>query len=185
MHWDTVLARYREFIGAPCVVRGELRDAGAVNADGVVERIEAFMARHRFLRDYGPTAIAGDYHERLVAAGCKWPPKPDTPAWHWRRATLLANFDYMCRYCGRPAMPTGSRTHALRMEVEHIHPKSKASPETVDPERWENLTVACRSCNVVKGQADLNVFVTELVELAEAVARQRSQLEELAKKPSQ
>ncbi|MCC3428585.1 MAG: HNH endonuclease, partial [Microcoleus sp. PH2017_04_SCI_O_A] len=53
------------------------------------------------------------------------------------RQYLLEKWGRKCAYCGIKNTP---------LEVEHIHPKSKGGSSRVS-----NLTLACRNCNLAKG----------------------------------
>jgi len=50
---------------------------------------------------------------------------------------LLQKWGHACAYCGRQNVP---------LEIEHIIPKSRGGTDRVS-----NLTIACRDCNVAKG----------------------------------
>lgn len=171
--WDSVLTRYADFLSKPCIVRGKAKDQARSNPGRVVRQVQEFLERYPFVSAWSPSSIPNDYFLALQSAGCTWPPRSNSPAWHWRRAALLSNAGYKCEYCGRSALPTRSRKHALRMEVEHKEAKSKKSKKSKksNPETWKNLTVACRSCNLIKGQAERVPFVEELMDLAAAVMR--------------
>ena len=154
-----------------CIVRGERGRLSAGKIEAVVTGLNAFLDENSFLNGVSPSQVEEAHRLMVIAAGCAWPPKSGTPAWHWRRATLLTQKNYTCEYCGRTAGPSGTRGHALRMEVDHIRAKSRFENDRGAAEEWSNLTVACRSCNVVKGQADVDVFKSELIDLAQAVMR--------------
>jgi len=169
--WKTALAEYRKYLRTPCFVQGDLVDADPLDADADVSKVGRFIEGHAFLSQVAPEEITDAQCQLLAQAGCTWPPESGTAAWHWRRATLLTQKNYTCEYCGRTAGPSGTRGHALRMEVDHIRAKSRFENDRGAAEEWSNLTVACRSCNVVKGQADVDVFKSELIDLAQAVMR--------------
>lgn len=57
------------------------------------------------------------------------------------RQYLLEKWGRKCAYCGVENTP---------LEVEHIHPKSKGGSSRVS-----NLTIACRNCNLAKGNRDI------------------------------
>lgn len=55
-----------------------------------------------------------------------------------KRFKILSKFNFTCQYCGRKAPE-------VILHVDHIHPKSKGGNNNE-----ENLTVACRDCNLGK-----------------------------------
>lgn len=56
------------------------------------------------------------------------------------RRNLLLRDENRCQYC--------ARTPPLRdLNIDHVMPRSRGGPDT-----WENLVVACRRCNLVKGR---------------------------------
>lgn len=62
------------------------------------------------------------------------------------RQYLLEKWGRKCAYCGIKNTP---------LEVEHIHPKSKGGSSRVS-----NLTLACRNCNLAKGNRDITDFIS-------------------------
>lgn len=91
------------------------------------------------------------------------------PMWmkHLWRVIVLDRGDYTCEYCGRNASAVHkAEKRTLRLELDHRDARSKSGLG------WSlaNITVACRSCNVMKGQMDRERFVAELKSLAVAVA---------------
>ena len=62
------------------------------------------------------------------------------------RQYLLEKWGRKCAYCGVENTP---------LEVEHIHPKSKGGSSRVS-----NLTIACRNCNLAKGDRDIKDFLS-------------------------
>ena len=60
------------------------------------------------------------------------------------REYLLEKFHRKCAYCGKENVP---------LEIEHITPKSRGGPNTVD-----NLTIACHSCNQKKNNLTAEEF---------------------------
>lgn len=92
---------------------------------------------------------------------------------HFQRAFLLNAAGYTCLYCGRTAWgvyaeDTGlPERRTLRFEVDHrITRRRLRDPKRFDP---ENLVVACRSCNAIKGEMPEDAFRRELASLATAV----------------
>lgn len=63
------------------------------------------------------------------------------------REYLLEKWGRACVYCGAKDVP---------LEVDHIHPSSKGGSDRVS-----NLTLACRECNLAKGNSDVNEFVRD------------------------
>lgn len=62
-----------------------------------------------------------------------------------KRFNLLKKFGFRCQYCG--ATPQDG----AKLEIDHIIPKSKGGKNND-----ENLTVACRDCNMGKGGELIN-----------------------------
>jgi len=62
------------------------------------------------------------------------------------RFNIFQKYDYTCQYCGR-------KVPEITLEVDHKYPKSKGGLDKVD-----NYTVACRDCNLGKGDCILNEF---------------------------
>lgn len=71
------------------------------------------------------------------------------------REYLLSKFDRKCVYCG----VTG-----VRLEVEHIRPRSKGGSNRVS-----NLAISCASCNQVKGNRDIEEFLSERPDLLSSI----------------
>ena len=58
---------------------------------------------------------------------------------NWKsRFNLLKKFNFTCQYCGRKAPE-------VKLEIDHIKPRAKGGLDDID-----NLTVACRECNMGK-----------------------------------
>lgn len=53
------------------------------------------------------------------------------------RKNLMIRDKHTCQYCGKNNIP---------LSIDHVVPKSKGGQD-----EWENLVVACRPCNVKKG----------------------------------
>lgn len=62
------------------------------------------------------------------------------------RFKILQLYNFTCKYCGRKAPD-------VVLEVDHIHPRSKGGKDNVD-----NYVVACRECNMGKGDSILKEF---------------------------
>jgi 5-methylcytosine-specific restriction endonuclease McrA len=56
------------------------------------------------------------------------------------RKNLLLRDDQQCQYCGR-------RPGTRELNIDHVLPRSRGGQDT-----WENLVIACRSCNLGKGR---------------------------------
>jgi 5-methylcytosine-specific restriction endonuclease McrA len=52
------------------------------------------------------------------------------------RALIYQRDDHTCQYCGSQK----------RLTIDHVVPKSRGGQDT-----WENMVVACSSCNTKKG----------------------------------
>jgi hypothetical protein len=61
-----------------------------------------------------------------------------------RRYTVLARDNWTCCSCGR-----STRTHLVRLEVDHILPRSKGGTDDLS-----NLQTLCQKCNVGKSHKD-------------------------------
>jgi 5-methylcytosine-specific restriction endonuclease McrA len=95
-----------------------------------------------------------------------------SPEWlqHLWRAILLNRDCYTCRHCGRTAWAAHRELGAtLRFELDHKRPRYRLSKH--DDFDLRNIITACRSCNVIKGQMGMNVFLRELRSLGRAVRR--------------
>jgi 5-methylcytosine-specific restriction endonuclease McrA len=66
------------------------------------------------------------------------------------RAAVTARDGRTCVYCGK------SNLKGRRLHLDHRVPKKDNGGFTVD-----NLVVACSRCNVLKGAASLDAFVTK------------------------
>ncbi|MFH7321407.1 RNA-guided endonuclease IscB [Desulfurivibrio sp. D14AmB] len=75
------------------------------------------------------------------------------------REYLLEKFSRTCAYCGAKNLP---------LEIEHVVPRSRGGSDRVS-----NLTLACRECNIAKGNQLVEVF---LAGKPEVLARLRRQL---------
>lgn len=62
------------------------------------------------------------------------------------RVSLTSNIGYYCSYCERRL------EHGI--EIEHIKPKDLYPDLEL---RWDNLLIACRNCNAIKGRQDINL----------------------------
>ena len=60
------------------------------------------------------------------------------------REYLLEKWKRKCAYCDKTGVPS----------YEHIHPKSKGGSD-----RISNLALACKNCNINKGDRDIHSFL--------------------------
>lgn len=77
------------------------------------------------------------------------------------RQYLLEKWGRKCAYCGVKNTP---------LEVEHIHPKSKGGSSRVS-----NLTIACRNCNLAKGNRDIKDWMSGKPDILSRVLKLASQ----------
>lgn len=77
------------------------------------------------------------------------------------RQYLLEKWGRKCAYCGVENTP---------LEVEHIHPKSKGGSSRVS-----NLTIACRNCNLAKGNRDIKDWMSGKADILSRVLKFASQ----------
>lgn len=76
------------------------------------------------------------------------------------REYLLEKYHRVCQYC------TGSSGNN-RLEMEHIHPRSKGGSS-----RLSNLTLSCRTCNQAKGNMDIRDYLQSNPALASKILSQ-------------
>ncbi|MEM9926537.1 MAG: RNA-guided endonuclease IscB [Cyanobacteria bacterium P01_D01_bin.50] len=74
------------------------------------------------------------------------------------REYLLQKWNHQCAYCG---------AKDTRLEVEHIHPKSKGGSNRVS-----NLAIACHDCNQKKSNQDIRDFLKNKPSVLERVLSQ-------------
>jgi hypothetical protein len=74
------------------------------------------------------------------------------------REYLLSKWGRQCAYCGKKD---------LRLEVEHIQPKSSGGSNRVS-----NLTIACHGCNQKKGDKPIEEFLKKKPELLASIIKQ-------------
>ena len=77
------------------------------------------------------------------------------------RQYLLEKWNRKCAYCG---------VTDTRLEVEHIHPKSKGGSN-----RISNLTLACHDCNQAKGNQDIKQFLSHKLDVLNRILKQAKQ----------
>lgn len=74
---------------------------------------------------------------------------------------LFDKYGHTCQYCGGA---TGDK----KLEVEHIISKANHGPNRVD-----NLTIACHTCNQLKGDRNLDVFFEDLKDSETEIDKKR------------
>lgn len=95
---------------------------------------------------------------------------------HLWRALVLNHWGYTCRYCGRTAWDTHMELGAaIRFELDHRRAKARLGDRR-DDFSTANVGLACRSCNVIKGQMTRYQFLKELRSLARAVTSRGGRL---------
>ena len=77
------------------------------------------------------------------------------------REYLLQKWNHTCAYCG---------AKNTRLEVEHIHPKSKGGSN-----RISNLAIACHSCNQEKSNQDIKDFLVDKPNVLDRILKQAKQ----------
>ncbi|WP_107671073.1 RNA-guided endonuclease IscB [Cyanothece sp. BG0011] len=77
------------------------------------------------------------------------------------REYLLEKWGRRCAYCGIQNVP---------LEIEHIIPKSKSGTNSVN-----NLTLACRKCNLAKGNQDIKDFLSNKPSILNRILKQCKQ----------
>jgi len=80
-----------------------------------------------------------------------------------KRFDVLKRDGFTCQYCGR-------RTPDVLLEVDHIIPKSKGGPDTID-----NLVTACFDCNRGKGATELDCVPDALAQKIKVIEEKRKQ----------
>jgi 5-methylcytosine-specific restriction endonuclease McrA len=78
------------------------------------------------------------------------------------RFLILQRDNFACRYCG-------ARAPTARLEIDHIHPRSEGGKDT-----WENLVVACKTCNLGKKARLFPDAVLRAVQASIPARRRRS-----------
>ncbi|MDF5726000.1 MAG: RNA-guided endonuclease IscB [Rhizonema sp. PD37] len=77
------------------------------------------------------------------------------------REYLLEKWDRKCAYCG---------VTDTRLEVEHIHPRSKGGTNRVS-----NLALACHDCNQAKGNQNIKDFLSSKPDVLSRILQQAKQ----------
>ena len=181
--WAAVLERYTSYLQIKTWRAKAFRSDGSETVSCITagaaarlqkrlcDKVEPLLDGHLLSRQAYPL-VATDIDALLVAAS-----HPDRrfdrcPKWLWHvwRALVFNRDAYTCQYCLRTAWDAyADLGRTLRFELDHRMAKARlARRDDFDP---TNILVACRSCNVVKGQMDVDRFLLELRSLAEAVVR--------------
>ena len=83
------------------------------------------------------------------------------------REYLLEKWKRKCAYCDKTGVP---------LQIEHIHPKSKGGSD-----RISNLALACKKCNINKGDRNIRSFLAhDPARLARILAQAKRQLKDAA-----
>jgi len=83
------------------------------------------------------------------------------------RQYLLAKWEHRCAYCSATAVP---------LEIDHVVAKTRGGSDRVS-----NLVIACRACNLAKGDTALETFLADRPEvLARIQAERKAPLKDAA-----
>ena len=83
------------------------------------------------------------------------------------REYLLEKWKRKCAYCDKAGVP---------LQIEHIHPKSKGGSD-----RISNLALACKKCNINKGDRNIRSFLAhDPARLARILAQAKRPLKDAA-----
>lgn len=180
--WDDVLLRYVRFRRVKAWRGRTHRNDGSLNPNRLTAtqaaalsqqlsgRLE-FLRREKLLPER-PDRLGNKALSRLVARFFPDRQFRTAPGWlkHLWRAILLNRDCYTCRYCGRTAWHVHRELGAtIRFELDHR--KARSRPVEVNDFNLRNAAVACRSCNVIKGQMEPARFLKELRSLGRAMHR--------------
>jgi 5-methylcytosine-specific restriction endonuclease McrA len=183
--WSELVARYCHFRrvkswrGRERTLDGRMRQnrLQKVRAQRVGARLSARIKELRekgilpervsMLSDASITRVA----EYAVYAGANRANFDSGPAWLkdlWR-AFVLNRDGYTCRYCHRSAWEAHAELGAVpRFENDHTRAKARLGGRRNDFS-VKNIVLACRSCNMIKGQMTLHQFKRELASLARSI----------------
>ena len=183
--WHRVVARYAEFRSWPSwrgrdVVNGrkakdrwsdkEIEKWVASTSERVLELISAGDVpeqAEKLVREQATLdafLVSQDLSPQSTKA---WAEAPLWLSTLWK-ALILDRDDYRCGYCGRQAKEVyEAEQRTLRLELDHRLAQSKKGCGW----KLDNITTACRSCNVMKGQMEEERFRKELLSLALAVLK--------------
>jgi len=185
--WTEFVTRYCHFRRVKSW-RGKERDADGrvrrnrlkkVRAQRLAARLNAHIAT---LRESGilPGRVSlvtdASMSRLLDYAGANRTDFDSVPGWlqdFWR-AFVLNRDGYTCHYCRRTAWEAHSELGAVpRFEHDHTRAKARLGVRRNDFS-LKNIVLACRSCNVIKGQMTLRQFKRELASLARSIAAQEA-----------
>lgn len=131
---------------------------------------KVYQLVHEQILPRRPSKLRQSAIDRLLDwAGARRDGTRQTPMWldHLWRAILLNRDRYSCPYCGRTAWDANKQLGAiLRFELDHRRAKSRLKVR--DDFDLRNIRIACRSCNVIKGQMGRARFLRELRSLSSA-----------------
>jgi 5-methylcytosine-specific restriction endonuclease McrA len=178
--WAEIVARYVHFRRVKAQRGRSHRADGSLNPSRLsateAVRLRRLLVKHvdRLIMDGGLPRTPEGLRQRSIdllvqRAGCARDGSRRPPKWldHLWRAILLNRDRYTCPYCGRTAWDTHEQLGAtLRFELDHRRAKSRL--ETRDDFDLRNMSIACRSCNVIKGQMNRSLFLKELQSLGTA-----------------
>lgn len=183
--WEDVIERYASFVQVQTWRgRTHMPDGTRIPdhldpskarrlADGLLKKVRPLVAQRSLPRYAYPVEQAA-MNALLKAAAPMARTAARCPRWLWllRRAVILNRDGYTCQYCSRTAWHAYSdMKRTLRFELDHRKARSRLrNREAFDV---ENTVTACRSCNVIKGQMEIEPFYAELESLARAVLRKR------------
>lgn len=71
----------------------------------------------------------------------------------YKRQKIYRKTDKRCAYCGRRVFETVPDSSPVRLTIDHIKPKVKGGTNHI-----QNLILACRECNQLKGDMKLRTF---------------------------
>lgn len=140
-------------MGTTLVLNNAFQPLGAISYEEAIcvvaqdkgwvwEENEDIPFRSRYMTIYAPVVIVLRHYV-----------KPDSFKIKSEKLTnfnLFKRDNYTCQYCGRKVTELGNGETLTR---DHIYPKDKGGKD-----RWENVTTACSSCNLKKG----NLLLTEI-----------------------
>jgi 5-methylcytosine-specific restriction endonuclease McrA len=146
-------------------------------ANGLLKKIGPLVEQGQLPKHAHPVEQAAlDVLTKSAARGAQTADR--CPRWLWliRRAVILNRDRYTCRYCRRTAWEVYTETkRTLRFELDHRKARSRLTDRAAFDVK--NTVTACRSCNVIKGQMEIEPFLAELESLAKGVLRRLSATE--------
>ena len=182
--WDELVERYVRFRRVKAW-RGRTHAADGTLNPNRLSAAEGRRVRQRLLDKIGalrndgilpasPDRLKTKTVQRLISRFAAHREFPKARLWLqdlWR-AVLLNRYSYTCCFCRRTAWGTHRELGAtLRFELDHRFARARLRRR--DDFDLRSICVACRSCNVVKGQMEVGRFVRERRSIAQAVAGHR------------